>query len=56
MRQTDSGFSIVDFLIIVALLLIVLGMFGPRLAQSRNKTRTASTSTTCATAPVRPAH
>jgi len=54
MRRTDSGFSIVDFLIIVALLLIVIGMFGPRLAQSR-KAKNASASATCATAPVRPA-
>jgi Tfp pilus assembly protein PilV len=56
MRRTELGFSIVDFLIIVALLLIVIGMLGPRLAQSRNRTRNASTSATCATAPVRPAH
>ena len=54
MRQTNSGFSVIDFLIIVALLLIVVGMFGPRLAQSR-KAKNASGSTTCATAPVRPA-
>ena len=32
MRRTESGFSVVDFMIIVALLLIVIGMFGPRLA------------------------
>jgi Tfp pilus assembly protein PilV len=54
MRQTNSGFSVIDFLIIVALLLIVVGMFGPRLAQSR-KAKNASAPTTCATAPVRPA-
>jgi Tfp pilus assembly protein PilV len=54
MRRTNSGFSLIDFLIIVALLLIVIGMFGPRLAQSR-KARNPSASTTCATVPVRPA-
>jgi Tfp pilus assembly protein PilV len=54
MRRTNLGFSLVDFLIIVALLLIVIGMFGPRLAQSR-KARNASASATCATAPARPA-
>jgi hypothetical protein len=54
MRRIEPGFSIVDFLIIVALLLIVIGMFGPRLAQSR-KAKNAPVSTTCATAPVRAA-
>ena len=54
MRRIELGFSIIDFLIIVALLLIVIGMFGPRLAQSR-RAKNASTSTTCATAPARPA-
>ena len=39
MRNTNSGFSIVDFLIIVALLLIVLGMFGPRVSKYMNKSK-----------------
>lgn len=55
MRRPESGFSIVDFLIIVALLLIVVGMFGPRLAQSRNKVKTAPAASSTLKAPVRPA-
>lgn len=54
MRRNSLGFSIVDFLIIVALLLIVVGMFGPRLAQSR-KAKAASATATCATTAARPA-
>jgi competence protein ComGC len=42
MRRTESGFSIVDFLIIIALLLIVVGMFGPYIAKSRGKAKTAA--------------
>ena len=37
MRNTNSGFSIADFLIIVALLLIVLGMFGPSVSKYMNR-------------------
>lgn len=37
MRNTNSGFSIVDFLIIMALFLIVMGMFGPQLSKYVNK-------------------
>jgi type II secretory pathway pseudopilin PulG len=55
MRRTESGFSIVDFLIIVALLLIVIGMFGPRLAQSRKKANNTAVVTAPAQTPVRPA-
>jgi len=39
MRSTNSGFSIVDFLIIIALFLIVLGMFGPRVSNYMNKSK-----------------
>jgi hypothetical protein len=55
MRRSGQGFSIVDFLIIVALLLIVIGMFGPRLAQSRKKANNTAVVTAPAQAPVRPA-
>jgi hypothetical protein len=55
MRRTESGFSIVDFMIIVALLLIVIGMFGPRLAQSRKKANSGPVATAPAQAPARPA-
>jgi len=55
MRRTESGFSIVDFMIIVALLLIVIGMFGPRLAQSRKKANNTPVVTAPAQAPARPA-
>jgi competence protein ComGC len=55
MRRTESGFSIVDFMIIVALLLIVIGMFGPRLAQSRKKANHTAVATVPAQAPARPA-
>jgi Tfp pilus assembly protein PilE len=39
MRNTNSGFSIVEFLIIVALLLVVVGMFGPRVSKYVNKSK-----------------
>ena len=55
MRRSGQGFSIVDFLIIVALLLIVIGMFGPRLAQSRKKANKTAVATVPAQAPARPA-
>jgi hypothetical protein len=38
MRKRIEGFSIVDFLIIMAILLIVIGMFGSHLSKGRNKT------------------
>ncbi len=46
MRPKDSGFSLVDFLIIIALLLIVIGLVGPRLHKSANKMRSSPTSAT----------
>jgi hypothetical protein len=36
-RHTNSGFSIVDFLIIMALMLIVVGLFGPLVRKSNSK-------------------
>jgi len=39
MRKTETGFSIVDFLIIVAMLLIVVGMFGQRLHRTAGNGR-----------------
>ncbi|MBI4164364.1 MAG: hypothetical protein HY508_01365 [Acidobacteria bacterium] len=41
MRNTNSGFSIVDLLIIVALLMIVLGVFGPHVSKYMNKPKPA---------------
>ena len=52
MRNTNSGFSIADFLIIVALFLIVLGMFGPSVSNYMNKSRHDSSRVT-AVHPVR---
>ncbi len=37
MRRVESGFSIVDFLIVLALLLIVAGMVIPHIARSQVK-------------------
>ena len=42
-------------MIIVALLLIVIGMFGPLVAQSRKKANNAAVATAPAHTPVRPA-
>ena len=39
MRNTESGFSIVDVLVVIALFLIVLGMFGPRVSNYMNKSK-----------------
>ena len=39
MRNNNSGFSIADLLIIVALLLIVLGMFGPSVSKYMDKSK-----------------
>jgi hypothetical protein len=38
MKRGNNGFSVVDLLIIIALLLIVIGMFGPLVKRSGNKT------------------
>ena len=42
MRRTTKGFSIVDFLIIMALLLIVIGIFGPLVKKSNNKAKSSA--------------
>jgi Tfp pilus assembly protein PilE len=39
MRNTNSGFSIVEFLIIVALLLVAVGIFGPRVSKYMKKSK-----------------
>ena len=41
MRHSNSGFSVVDLLIIIALLLIVIGMFGPFLKKSKSTANTS---------------
>jgi Tfp pilus assembly protein PilV len=52
MRKTDSGFSIIDFLILVAMLMIVVGMFGQRLHNAPGKAK-PSAATTVAESPRR---
>ena len=52
MRNTNSGFSIVEFLIIVALLLVVVGMFGPRVSKYMHKSK-ANSSHAAVVLPVR---
>jgi competence protein ComGC len=37
MKRSDKGFSIVDVLIIIAILLIMVGMVGPKLARKDSK-------------------
>ena len=44
MRRTNRGFSIVDFLIILALLLIVIGLFGPLVKRSSSKAKSPAVS------------
>jgi hypothetical protein len=48
MRKTDSRFSVIDFLIIVAMLMIVVGMFGSQLHKATSKARRAETATAVA--------
>ena len=42
MRCTNSGFSIADFLIIMAILMIAVGLFGPMAAKRLNKSSPAA--------------
>jgi competence protein ComGC len=39
MKRTAKGFSVVDILIIIAILLIVVGMVGPKLARKESKAK-----------------
>jgi type II secretory pathway pseudopilin PulG len=39
MKRGNKGFSIVDVLIIIAILLIVVGMVGPKLARKDSKAK-----------------
>jgi competence protein ComGC len=39
MRRTDLGFSVVDLLIIIALVLIVIGLFGPLVKKSNSRAK-----------------
>ena len=55
MRRAESGFSIVDFLIILALLLIVAGMVIPHLAQSQIRAQRTAVARPARTAPPLPA-
>lgn len=48
MQKTDTRFSIVDFLIIVAMLLIVVGMFGQRLHRTAGKAKPSAAATSVA--------
>ena len=49
MEAPKSGFSIVDFLIIVAFLLILSGMFGPYFAQHSERAKAAQATQPAAT-------
>ena len=42
MKRSDKGFSIVDVLIIIAIILIVVGMVGPKLARKGSKSKPSS--------------
>jgi Tfp pilus assembly protein FimT len=42
MKRSDKGFSIVDVLIIIAILLIMVGMVGPKLARKDGKAKRSS--------------
>ena len=53
MKRNDKGFSIVDFLIIIAIMLIMVGMVGPKLARSNNKAKLSPPSTTATARPAR---
>ncbi len=53
MKRNDKGFSLVDFLIVVAILLIMVGMVGPRLARTTSKAKLAPPSTTATIRPAR---
>jgi Tfp pilus assembly protein FimT len=53
MRRSDKGFSIVDVLIIIAILLIVVGMVGPKLAHKDSKTKRSSAPISATVRPAR---
>jgi Tfp pilus assembly protein FimT len=53
MKHQDKGFSIVDFLIIVAIVLIMVGMIGPRLARTSGGAKVSSSPTTTTVRPAR---
>ena len=53
MKRNDKGFSIVDVLIIIAILLIVVGMVGPKLARKDSKAKPSSAPISATVRPAR---
>lgn len=53
MKRNEKGFSIVDFLIVIAIMLIMVGMVGPKLARTNSKAKLPSASTTANVRPAR---
>ena len=53
MKRRDKGFSVVDFLIIMAIILILVGMVGPRLTRKDSKTKHSSAPISATVRPAR---
>lgn len=53
MKRRDKGFSVVDFLIIMAIILILVGMVGPKLARKDGKAKSSSAPISATVRPAR---
>jgi competence protein ComGC len=53
MKRNNKGFSIVDVLIIIAIVLIVVGMVGPKVARKDSKAKSSSVPITATARPAR---
>jgi competence protein ComGC len=53
MKRSNKGFSVVDVLIIIAILLIVVGMVGPKLARKDSKIKHSSAPISATVRPAR---
>jgi competence protein ComGC len=53
MKRSEKGFSVVDFLIVIAIILIMVGMVGPKLARKNSKTKLSAVPTSAIVRPAR---
>jgi competence protein ComGC len=53
MPRSEKGFSVVDFLIVIAIILIVVGMVGPKLARKSSKAKLSAPATSALVRPAR---
>jgi competence protein ComGC len=53
MKRSEKGFSVVGFLIVIAIILIMVGMVGPKLARKNSKAKLSAVPTSAIVRPAR---